>query len=165
MRRLIFAIALAGASAPAVAQTQVAAAGPAGDEAGTATATDGMPAGFAPLQAADVALEDFLWLKRPVVVFANTPADPAFGQQMDFLEELWPELEERDVVVIVDTDPKAETEVRRTLRPRGFMLVLMDKDGSVALRKPSPWSVREISRAIDKMPSRREEMRVLLPGR
>jgi len=41
----------------------------------------------------------------------------------------------------------------------------MDKDGSVALRKPSPWSVREISRAIDKMPSRREEMRVLQPGR
>ena len=165
MRHLIVAIALAAACAPASAQSQVAAAGPAGDETGDLTATDGTPAGFAPLEAADVALEDFLWLKRPVVVFANTPADPAFRQQMDFLEELWPELEARDVVLIVDTDPGAETEVRRTLRPRGFMLVLMDKDGSVALRKPSPWSVREISRAIDKMPSRREEMRVLQPGR
>jgi hypothetical protein len=28
------------------------------------------------------------------------------------------------------------------------------------LRKPFPWDVREITRAIDKMPMRREEMRV-----
>ncbi len=67
-------------------------------------------------------------------------------------------LDERDVVVIVDTDPEARTPVRQRLRPRGFSLVLMDKDGEVKMRKPQPWSVREITRAIDRFPLRRQEM-------
>ena len=46
-----------------------------------------------------------------------------------------------------------------TLRPRGFGLVVMGKDGRVAQRKPTPWSVREISRAIDKLPLRQQELR------
>jgi hypothetical protein len=36
--------------------------------------------------------------------------------------------------------------------------VILDKDGEAKLRKPLPWSVREISRAIDKFPIRREEL-------
>jgi hypothetical protein len=115
--------------------------------------------GFAPEAAADVTLSEFLWLKRPVVIFADTPADPAFAEQMRFLEDRWPELAERDVVVITDTDPSAGSDARTRLRPRGFMFVLMDKDGTVAQRKPFPSDVREISRAIDKMPIRREELR------
>jgi hypothetical protein len=110
------------------------------------------------LEAANVALADLRWLKRPVVVFADTPADPAFQMQMRLLEAAPEPLAERDVVVIIDTDPKAKTEVRQKLRPRGFSLVLMDKDGAVTLRKPLPWDVREITRAIDKMPLRREEI-------
>ncbi len=39
------------------------------------------------------------------------------------------------------------------------MLVLVGKDGSVYLRKPFPWDVRELSRSIDKMPLRQQEMR------
>lgn len=120
--------------------------------------------GFAPRDAASVTLSDFLWQKRPVVVFADTPADPAFREQMQLLESRWPELAERDVVVITDTDPKAATPVRQTLRPRGFALVLIGKDGTVALRKPSPWDVRELMRAIDRMPMRREEIRARRPG-
>jgi hypothetical protein len=115
--------------------------------------------GFVPLDAAGVTLADFLWQKRPVVVFADTPVDPAFREQMQLLESRWPELAERDVVVITDTDPAAATSVRQTLRPRGFALVLVGKDGTVALRKPFPWSVRELIGAIDKMPMRREEIR------
>ena len=37
--------------------------------------------------------------------------------------------------------------------------VLIGKDGTVYLRKPFPWSVREISRSIDKMPLRQQEIR------
>lgn len=116
--------------------------------------------GFAPLDAAGVVLADFLWQKLPIVVFADTPADPAFGEQLRLLESRWPELAERDVVVITDTDPAAASEVRQKLRPRGFALVLIAKDGTVALRKPFPWDVRELTRAIDKMPMRREELRM-----
>lgn len=115
--------------------------------------------GFAPEAAADVTLVQYLWQKRPVVVFADTPADPAFTEQMRLLEDRWPELAERDVVVITDTDPAAASDARTRLRPRGFMFVLIDKDGTVAQRKPFPWDVREISRAIDKMPARQEELR------
>ncbi|WP_204113843.1 DUF4174 domain-containing protein [Shimia biformata] len=109
--------------------------------------------------AGDVVLDDFKWVARPVVVFADTAADPRFVQQMDLLSERPGDLAERDVVIITDTDGAHMSDLRRKLRPRGFMLVLMGKDGIVYLRKPQPWSVREISRSIDKMPLRQQEER------
>jgi len=68
------------------------------------------------------------------------------------------ELAERDVIVSTDTDRAIMSDVRTTLRPRGYMMALVGKDGRVALRKPSPWSVRELSRSIDKMPLRQQEI-------
>ena len=53
---------------------------------------------------------------------------------------------------------KRMQQTRLRLRPRGFMMVLMGKDGEVELRKPAPWSIREISRSIDKMPLRQQEI-------
>ncbi|MBZ4690364.1 DUF4174 domain-containing protein [Cereibacter changlensis] len=111
-----------------------------------------------PVDAAGLSLDDFLWKKRPLVIFADTPADPSFDAQMRNLAENFGDLEQRDVIVITDTDPANPSEIRKALRPRGFSLVILDKDGRVTLRKPLPWSVREISRAIDKFPIRREEM-------
>jgi hypothetical protein len=54
--------------------------------------------------------------------------------------------------------------LRTKLRPRGFMVVLIGKDGGVKLRKPFPWDVREFSRSIDKMPMRQQELRDLPRG-
>ena len=71
------------------------------------------------------------------------------------------ELEDRDVVVLFDTDPEAESDLRTKLHPRGFQVVLIGKDGQVKLRKPFPWDVREISRIIDNMPLRQQETRRL----
>ena len=110
-------------------------------------------------QAQDVDLDEFRWIARPIIVFADTPADPAFARQLELLEADWKELVDRDVVVITDTDPGAMTPLREKLRPRGFMLTLLGKDGGVKLRKPFPWDVREIGRSIDKMPLRRQEVR------
>ena len=109
-------------------------------------------------QAADVDLKDFQWIARPVVIFADTPAQPVFAEQMELLDARIDELVERDVVIIVDTDPDARTDIRRKLRPRGFMMTLIGKDGGVKLRKPFPWNVRELTRSIDKMPMRRREL-------
>lgn len=111
-----------------------------------------------PIPAADVSLADFLWLKRPIVVFADSPNDPAFQTQLLNLAEDPGELIKRDVVILTDTDPKTLSEARETLRPRGFSMVLLDKDGAVKLRKPLPWSVREIVHAIDKFPLRQQEI-------
>jgi hypothetical protein len=107
---------------------------------------------------AEISLDDLNWIARPLVVFADTPNDPRFKQQMDLLLADLEELAERDVIVITDTDPSAMTDVRTKLRPRGYMLALVGKDGRVALRKPEPWSVRELSRSIDKMPLRQQEI-------
>ncbi|HHC29877.1 MAG TPA: DUF4174 domain-containing protein, partial [Rhodobacterales bacterium] len=58
------------------------------------------------------------------------------------------------------TDPAAKSPIRQELRPRGFALVLIGKDGFKYLRKPLPWDVREITRSIDKMPLRQDEIRL-----
>lgn len=112
-----------------------------------------------PVAAAGLSLGDFLWLKRPIVVFADSPNDPAFQMQLRYLAEDAGELIKRDVVILTDTDPKDPSAVRKALRPRGFSMVLIEKDGEVMLRKPLPWSVREITHAIDKFPLRQQEIR------
>ncbi len=107
----------------------------------------------------DSELSDFMWTHRLIVVFADTPADPRFQQQIDMLLEGEDAMRDRDVVVLTDTDPSARSAFRSKLRPRGFQMVFVDKDGVVKLRKPSPWSVREIGRSIDKTPLREREIR------
>ncbi|MEO1638161.1 MAG: DUF4174 domain-containing protein [Pseudomonadota bacterium] len=109
-------------------------------------------------EGAEVDLAALQWTVRPLVLFADTPNDPRFQQQYELLLADMDQLVERDVILIVDTDPDAMTDLRTELRPRGYMMALLGKDGRVALRKPSPWSVRELSRSIDKMPLRQQEI-------
>ncbi len=111
------------------------------------------------LGAEEIDLDDILWLKRALVVFADTPADPRYVEQMGYLTERLDALAARDVVIVTDTDPAARSELRQKLRPRGFALVLIGKDGVIYLRKPTPWQVREITRSIDKLPMRQQELR------
>ncbi|MCB1339336.1 MAG: DUF4174 domain-containing protein [Maritimibacter sp.] len=118
-------------------------------------------AGLAIVVAADQTLDEFQWIARPLVVFADSPSDPRYIQQMEYIGARAGDLATRDVVVITDTDPAARTPIREELRPRGFDIVLIGKDGFKYLRKPSPWDVREISRSIDKMPMRQQELRDL----
>jgi hypothetical protein len=113
---------------------------------------------FAPIPANDVVLADFLYQKRVVAIFADNPNDPNFVRQMALIMTNTEDLEDRDVVVVFDTAPAEPSDLRKTLRPRGFSLVIVDKDGKIAIRKPLPWDTREISRAIDKFQSRRDEV-------
>ena len=106
----------------------------------------------------DAVREDFLWRLRPVIVFADSELDPRYIEQITLLKDGAAELVDRDVIVITDTDPSAMSPLRTELRPRGFMLVLLGKDGEIRLRKPFPWDVREISRSIDKIPLRQREI-------
>ncbi len=126
--------------------------------AGAQDTVDSAPA-FELRQATETDLSEFKWKKRPVIVFADSPDDPAFVEQMELLSAQPDRLNERDVVVIVDTDPDARSAIRLKMRPRGFMLTLVGKDGGIKLRKPIPWDVREISRSIDKKPMRQREIR------
>lgn len=110
-------------------------------------------------EAGDQQLDDFLWRARLLVVFADSEFDPRFVQQMEYITARPDELVDRDVIVITDVNPAARSPIREELRPRGFDLVLIGKDGFKYLRKPLPWDVREISRSIDKMPLRQQELR------
>ena len=103
-------------------------------------------------------LEIYEWTHRPVVIFANSDKDPNFISQIEFLSEDIKALLERDIVVLVDTNPKLSSSLRKKLRPHGFAFVLIGKDGQVKLRKPSPWNIREIARVVDKMPIRQQEI-------
>lgn len=101
---------------------------------------------------------DLRWKSRVIAVFANTPQDPSFIRQLSMLERGEDALAAREVVVITDTDAAGDGVWRRFLRPDGFSLVLIDIDGTIMLRKPMPWDMREISRAIDRFPLRRQEI-------
>jgi hypothetical protein len=102
------------------------------------------------VSAQDVDLDALRWEKRALVVFADSPNNPNFIEQMDLIEDDLSALERRDVIVIIDTDPADRTDIRRELRPRGFGIVIVGKDGSIQLRKTTPWSIRELTRTIDK---------------
>ena len=147
MRRTLTLILTLGLALPAFAQE---------------TTPDPTPEPEAPalvvLDAAETTLEDHLWVSRPIVIFADTPRDPRFQDQLDMLMARPEPLIERDVIVILDADPDARSDVRLALRPRGFSMVILQRDGNVALRKPTPWDVREIMRAIDNLPLRLEEL-------
>jgi hypothetical protein len=112
---------------------------------------------FVPVPADQVVEADLLFLRRPVIIFADSPADPAFVRQMELLSRTYDELAARDVILIIDTDPANPSALRQKLHPRGFSLVLMDKDWKPSIRKPLPWDGREIVNSIDKMPIARTE--------
>lgn len=128
---------------------------PAASGAADGTAPDAPPL----IRPADgIELSMFLWQNRPIVIFADTANDPRYIDQIEMLEAEAARLVERDMVVLTDTDPAARSPVRQKLRPRGFQVVLIDKDGGVMLRRPFPQSVREITRSIDKTPLRQREI-------
>lgn len=118
---------------------------------------------FMALFAASAAAEDdplapYLWEARPVIVFADSPKDPRFVEQIAGLEAAADELAERDVAILTDTDPAAAGPLRKRLRPRGFQILLIGKDGQIKNRWPHPVEAEFLNRQIDRMPMRRREM-------
>lgn len=101
-------------------------------------------------------LSAYVGVARPVVVFADGRDDPRLQEQLEQLRRRAGELEERDIVLLIDTEPAAGGALRQHLRPHGFTVVLLDKDGGVALRRSQPTPARTLVRLIDRMPLRRE---------
>lgn len=116
----------------------------------------------APLQivdASDIDLDDLKWTYRVMLVFADSALDPRFVSQLEMIAADPEALITRDVVVVTDTDPDAKTAIRQKYRSRGFSFVILAKDGTINLRKPRPWPIRDISASIDKLPLRQQEIR------
>lgn len=165
MRHIISILLLSFAPAVALAQdTNILVSDPVEAEVEVAAEAEAEPEGLRILDAAGLELDQFLWAARIVAVLADTPNDPAFVQQMRDIMAGQDRLIERDVVVITDTDPRGRSALRQRLRPRGFMLAIIEKDGAIAQRRPAPRDMREIAAIIDRFPLRRQEMLERLPS-
>ena len=98
----------------------------------------------------DTDIKDLIWEKRPVIVFSNSHLDPNLKQQIKMFGSDPNALSSRDVRVFVDDKPEPNSKLRKRFRPKGFLIILIGKDGQIKLRKNSPWSARELTRIIDK---------------
>jgi len=98
------------------------------------------------------------WVARPIIVFADTPNDPRLIQQIEEFDLRKDEFDERDVVILVDTDPATTSDLRDQFRPRDFRVLVLGKDGKVVYRKSNPVTAREVIRLIDRLPLRRDEV-------
>lgn len=103
-------------------------------------------------------LDDLRWEKRPVLVFATSPDDPAFLRQMTLFRTAAEGLADRDILVLHDTAPATSGALRQSLSPKGFTVMLVGKDGGVKLRQHHPLTADALFATIDRMPMRRAEV-------
>ena len=95
---------------------------------------------------------------------ASSAADAALHEQLEAAS--WPGAAERDVTVvqIVGDTVQGAADSAQDLRTRfelpgdGFMVVLLGKDGHVALRSTRPLTAAALAGTIDAMPMRRAEL-------
>lgn len=113
---------------------------------------------FRPLPADTASLDQFKWKSRPLVIFAPSQSDPHYIQQINILEKVKAELKERDIVVLSDTSPSSNGELRSQLNPKGFEVVLVGKDGGMKLRQQKPISSEVLLSTIDNMPMRKAKL-------
>ena len=95
-------------------------------------------------------IKDLIWEKRPVLVFSNSHLDPNLKEQINMIGSDPHVLSSRDVRVFIDDKTEPNSKLRKRFRPKGFLIILIGKDGQIKLRKNSPWSARELTRIIDK---------------
>lgn len=108
--------------------------------------------------AEDDPITAYKWEARPVIIFADSEKDPRFQRQVANLAARSDDMTERDVVILMDTDPDAGSALRKKFRPRDFQILLIGKDGQIKLRRPHPITAEDLNRQIDRMPMRRREM-------
>lgn len=114
-------------------------------------------------------LTAYLWASRPLIIFADSEKDPRFDRQLRELAKETEALEERDVVILTDIDTGGSradrSELRKKFRPHGFTVILVDKEGETALRRPVVVTADDVTRQIDRMPMRLREIgrRLLAP--
>ena len=115
-----------------------------------------IPAGAVPADEAQ--LRQFRWEARPLLVFAPSVEDPRLAAQMTAFRDAAEDLADRDMPVLVDTDPAAESALRRGIGPEDAVVVLIGKDGGVKYRGAAPVPVSELLDLVDGMPMRQSEI-------
>lgn len=114
---------------------------------------------FRDLDPASTNLDDYRWDNRLVLLFGDSPAQPAFLTAKARLAAVAEGLKERDIVVLTETVPDAGGVLRTGLGIGGFGMVLVGKDGYVKINSDSFVAPGELFGTIDAMPMRQREMR------
>lgn len=112
-----------------------------------------------PIAADEKPLDAYLWEARPVILFADSPKDPRYIRQIADFEGRAAELADREMILLTDTDPAAKGPLREALRPRGFTIVMIDKDGEILIRAPHPTEADALTGLIDRTNLRQQEVK------
>lgn len=98
-----------------------------------------------PILAVASELDEYLWKKRVLEISAPSLTDSSYRAQAAELVPEWEGFVERDFVV------------RTKFGARGFLLVLIGKDGKEKLRSAVPLPPKELFAIVDAMPMRQAE--------
>ncbi|MEI4473294.1 DUF4174 domain-containing protein [Frigidibacter sp. MR17.24] len=100
-------------------------------------------------------LRDYRWSARPLLIFAASPDDPRLRAALEALKGRDAALDDREIVVLTDTDPAARGGLREGLGVSGFRMMLVGLDGGVKMDETAPIPVDRLLETIDRMPMRR----------
>ncbi len=128
-------------------------------------------AALGPAQAMAAELSDYLWERRPLLLFAPTESDPRLVETMRRIEASRCDFMDRDMVLgrivtegtsTLDGHVVDPTQAQRLVSEFGigagsFSVVLIGKDGGEKLRVASVPDLQAIYAVIDGMPMRARE--------
>ena len=129
-------------------------------------------AALGPARAFATELSDYLWARRPLLVFAPTDSDPRLVETVRRVEASRCGFADRDMVLglivaegasTLDGRAVDTTQAQRLMTdfgfgPNSFGVVLIGKDGGEKLRVNDVPDLRAIYNVIDGMPMRGREM-------
>lgn len=128
-------------------------------------------AALGPAQAMAAELSDYLWQRRPLLLFAPSESDPRLLETMRRIEASLCDFMDRDIVLgrivtegtstldghVVDTEQVRQLVSEFGIGSDSFSVVLIGKDGSVKLRVANVPDLQAIYAVIDGMPMRARE--------
>ena len=129
-------------------------------------------AALGPAQAMAAELSDYLWERRPLLLFAPSESDPRLVETMRRIEASRCDFADRDMVLgrivtegtstldghVVDTSQAQRLVSEFGIGPDSFSVVLIGKDGGEKLRVANVPDLQAIYAVIDGMPMRAREM-------
>jgi len=128
-------------------------------------------AALGPAQAMAAELSDYLWERRPLLLFAPAESDPRLVETMRRIEASRCDFADRDMVLgrivtegtstldghVVDTSQAQRLVSEFGIGPDSFSVVLIGKDGGEKLRVADVPDLESIYAVIDGMPMRARE--------
>ena len=128
-------------------------------------------AALGPAQAMAAELSDYLWERRPLLLFAPSESDPRLVETMRRIEASRCDFADRDMVLgrivtegtstldghVVDTSQAQRLVSEFGIGPDSFSVVLIGKDGGEKLRVANVPDLQAIYAVIDGMPMRARE--------